>query len=244
MPKENVRKRAKVATTPKRRKRRSTEEILDLLLEAACDEFERNGYEGTKTAAIAQKAGVTEALIFSNFGSKAQLFHDSIFKPLDQHFVQFQATHLVDADDAEGRKEETQQYILELQQFVGRHSRMLKSIVAAQLYGSDDLQGLSQVQGLHDFFSKAAATAMNRLSENPKIHPKLLARVSFATILACVIFKDWLFPKGLASQTEISMAISDFIMEGINANAEPQPGAQPSSRPRRSPNAAKSTKKR
>ena len=75
----------KPPATPKR-KRRSTEEIIDRLMEAACEEFERSGYAGSKTAEIARKAGVAEALIFSNFGSKAKLFQDSIFKPLDRHF--------------------------------------------------------------------------------------------------------------------------------------------------------------
>jgi AcrR family transcriptional regulator len=64
-------------------------------LEAGCEEFERKGYAGTETAAVAQKAGVTEALIFNHFGSKAKLFHDSIFKPLDRHFVNFRSSHVV-----------------------------------------------------------------------------------------------------------------------------------------------------
>jgi hypothetical protein len=63
---------------------------------------------------------------------------------------------------------------------------------------------------------------MKRLSNKPKIHPKLVSRVSFATILACVIFKDWLFPEGLASEGEISAAVSDFILEGLSANADSQ----------------------
>lgn len=207
-------------TTPKKRQRRSSEEIINLLIEAACDEFESNGYEKATTAVIAQKAGVTEALIFSNFGSKAKLFHDSIFKPLNQHFLQFQSTHIVDPADAEGLREGTQQYILELQQFIGRHSEMLRSVVAAQLYASNEVQELSQVEGLHDYFSRTTAIAMNRLSENPKLHPKLMTRISFATILACSLFQDWLFPEGLASDEEINTAISDFIMDGLNANAD------------------------
>jgi AcrR family transcriptional regulator len=215
--KKNSRQRTQGA--PKRRQRRSTEQVLDLILEAACDEFERNGYEGATTAAIARKAGVTEALIFSNFGSKARLFHDSIFKPLDQHFVQFCATHLVEPGDTEGWKQETRQYIHELQQFIRRHSRMLRSVVATQMYASDAAQSVSQIEGLDAFFSRAAAVAMTRLSGKPKIDPKLLARVSFATLLACILFKDWLFPKGLASEEAISAALSDFMMEGLQANA-------------------------
>ncbi|MDB5972226.1 MAG: transcriptional regulator [Hydrocarboniphaga sp.] len=242
MPKVTVVKRTKV--TQKKRRRRSTEEITDLLIEAACDEFELNGYEGTKTAAIAKKAGVTEALIFSNFGSKAKLFQDSIFKPLNQHFLQFTAAHLVGPDDEEGLKEGTRQYILELQQFIRRHSRMLTSVVAAQMYESENVQGVSQIEGLNDYFSRATARAMKRLSGKPKIDPRLMARVSFATILACILFKDWLFPKGLATQDEISAAISDFVMEGLGANADPQPKAPGAARPRRSPSAAGSAKKR
>ena len=242
MQKGNLRQRPKAVR--QRRSRRSTEEIIDRLLEAAGGEFERNGYAGTKTAAIARKAGVAEPLIFNHFGSKAKLFHDSIFKPLDRHFLQFCATHLVDASDTEGLREGTRQYILELQQFIRRHSRMLRSVVAAQMYESNKVKDLSQIEGLHDYFSRAAARAMSRLSEKPKIDPRLMTRVSFATILACIIFKDWLFPEGLASEDEISAAISDFVMEGLNANADSTPKDKGSGQSRRSPSTAKSTRER
>ena len=209
--------------TRQRRRRRSREEIVDRLLEAAGSEFERNGYAGAKTAVIARKAGVAEPLIFNHFGSKARLFHDSIFKPLDRHFVQFCAAHLVDAGDAKGLREGSRQYIRELQQFIRRHSRMLRSVVAAQMYASDKVKDLRQIEGLHDYFSRAAARAMKRLSAKPRIDPRLMTRVSFAAILACIIFKDWLFPDGLAGEDEISDAISGFVMDGLGANAGSTP---------------------
>ena len=212
--------RARTKPTPKRRVRRSSAQIIDLLIEAATVEFERNGYEGTKTAAIAQRAGVTEALIFSNFGSKAVLFHDSIFKPLNLHFRQFSAAHRVAADDVDGARAWTQQYTRELQKFIGSHSMMLKTVIAAQMFSGRGARGLGDVEGLHEFFSQATAKSMKNHSGKPKIHPKLLSRVSFGAILACVIFKDWLFPEGLASDSEIRAAISDFVLEGIGANAD------------------------
>lgn len=221
MPKDNSPQRARAV--PSRRRRRTTEEIVDRLIEAARAEFEHNGYAGAKTAAIARRAGVAEALIFSNFGSKAKLFQDAIFKPLNRHFLEFRSAHGVDAADEEAMQQGTRQYIAELQQFVERHSRMLMSLFVAQMYASDNLGGLSHVRGLHDYFSRATAMATKRLVDTPRIHPKLMARVSFATILACIIFKDLLFPKGLASKGEISAAIGDFVMDGLNANAEPKP---------------------
>jgi hypothetical protein len=47
-----------------------------------------------------------------------------------------------------------------------------------------------------------------------------MARVSFAAVLACVMFKDWIFPPGLASEEEIRAAINDFVREGIGANPQ------------------------
>jgi len=242
LPKVNPARKTKAVRA--RRPRRTTEEIIDLVIDAACEEFERNGYEGTKTATIARRAGVAEALIFSNFGTKAKLFYDSIFKPLDRHFLRFRVAHTVAPDDTEGMKKGTQQYIFELQQFIGRHSRMLKSVIAAQMYACGSVQGLSQIEGLHDFFSRASSTATSRRLDNPKIDPKLIVRISFATILACVIFKDWLFPKGLASEAEIRAAISDFIMEGLAANARSSSEAKAPARSRRSPGVAGSKRKR
>ncbi len=209
-----------------RRRRRSTEEIIDRIIEAAGDEFERNGYPGTKTASIARKAGVAEALIFSNFGSKARLFQDSIFKPLNRHFLDFCSTHLVDPADAGKLRADTREYILQLREFIARHSRMFSSLLAAQMYACDDVQGLSQVEGLQDYFARAAEVNRKRLRAEPRIDPKLLARVSFATILSCVIFKDWLFPRELANEAEIGAAISDFVMDGLNANEEGKPAVR------------------
>ncbi len=202
-----------------RRSRRSTQEITDLIIEAACNEFERNGYDKTKTAAIARRAGVAETLIFSNFGSKPRLFHDSIFMPLDKLFVQFCATHFVDASDAEGMKQGTLEYIFEFQEFIKLHSRMLKTLVSAQLFESGNVKGLSQVEGLHHYFDRASARMRSRPAGKPRLDPALLTRISFATILACILFNDWLFPKGLAGKQRITAAISAFVAEGLNANA-------------------------
>ena len=219
MPKGDLRLEKKAGRT--RRPRRSAGEIIDRLVGAACEEFERNGYTGAKTAAIAEKAGVAEWLIFTHFGSKARLFHDSIFKPLNQHFLDFCSTHLVDRGDSEGLRKETREYILELQQFVEHHSKMLISVLFAQMYEGENVEGLGRIGGLHDYFSRGAAMATERLTGKPMIDPRLIVRVSFATIIACVIFKDLLFPKGLATKDEIKAAVRDFVMYGLNANADP-----------------------
>lgn len=59
------------------------------------------------------------------------------------------------------------------------------------------------------------------LERTPKVDPKLMVRVSFVAVLACILFKEWIFPPGMASDEEIGAAIEDFVMDGINANTDP-----------------------
>lgn len=202
-----------------RRTRRSTVEIVDRLIAAATLEFEEKGYSGATTAAIARRAGVAEALLFNHFGSKSRLFQDTIFKPLDAHFEQFHAAHQVAADDLAGRRSFSMEYIRELQDFVAGHSRMLLSLIFAQSYQSGGVEGLGQVQGLHDFLDRNAQLAAANLGDNPAVDPALMARISFVSIMACTLFQDWVFPDQAASREQIRDALSRFVMDGLNANA-------------------------
>lgn len=203
----------------KKRTRRSKEEVIDCILEAAGAEFERKGYAGTKTADIARKAGVVEPLIFTHFGSKAKLFQDAVFKPLDRHFETFFAAHPVEPGDTDSLRQYTREYILEQKKFIERHSGTLMSLIVTQTYLSDDVSGLNQIAGLQHYFNRSAEVAKQSLKANPKIDTNILSRISFASVLSCVIFKDWLFPNALASEDEINDAIVNFVMEGLEANA-------------------------
>src|SRR5215470_7952115 len=77
-----------------KRTRRTRDDILNRIVQAASEEFKRSGFAGATTAAIARKADVTEAQLFRYFGSKANLFRETIFKPVDQHLVSFTNRHL------------------------------------------------------------------------------------------------------------------------------------------------------
>jgi len=206
------------AAPPTRRGRRSTEEVVERLLDAATHEFEEKGFGGATTAAIARRAGVAEALLFKHFGSKTQLFQDAIFGPLSRQFDAFMQDHPPELQTADTKRALTVEYIGQLQDFVGRHARALMSLMVAQSYKTDGIDGIAGVQGLRDFFDKASSTALKNIDGEPAVHPALLARISFVSILSCLLFQDWLFEPGLAGVEDIRMAISAFVMEGLTVN--------------------------
>jgi len=215
MPKANA---MPASERPARRKRRNPEEIHGLILDAAAREFGANGYSGATTAAIARRADVTEAQIFRFFDSKADLFREAIFQPLNRHFAEFQTRNVHDLNAADATRELARRYINELQDFMGEHSRMLMSLIVASAYEQETSGRLTDIEGLRAYFEKGAETMTRRTGGDTRVAPDLMVRVSFAAVLACVMFKEWLFPPGLASEEDIRNAIADFTIDGINAN--------------------------
>ena len=72
------------------RRRRSSQEVHELLLSAARQIFAARGYAHSSTREIAETAGVSEALLFRYFGTKAKLFEVAIIEP----FQRVMAAHL------------------------------------------------------------------------------------------------------------------------------------------------------
>ena len=200
------------------RRRRSTQEVLSQLMNAACTEFETNGYSRTKTATIAQKAGVSETLLFKHFGTKANLFHDTIFKAFNEHFTKFKEAHPVAEGDAASRLEITRQYIGEVQNFFAQHSRMLMLLITSQSYEADEVKGIDDVKGLHDYLLTTSKMIESRLETTPTIDPLLTASIAFSTILSCVLFRNWLFPQDPGSEQTINTAVINFVLGGVSAN--------------------------
>ena len=202
----------------KTRVRRSTAEVTERIIAAALAEFQSKGFGGAKTAAIAKRAGVVEALIFKHFGSKENLFQRVIFERLDRHFTTFATEHTFNPNDRASRLKESRTYISAQQDFLRRNERMFKSLIMNEAYGGIDAKDVSELSGLQDYLDKMVGIVEARQDHTPEGRVDLNARISFATVLACTLFRDWLFPKGIADDDEIRTAVTDFIMEGAKAS--------------------------
>jgi AcrR family transcriptional regulator len=210
---------------PERRRRRSPEDLTNRILEAAAEEFQRAGYARATTAAIARNADVTEAQLFRYFGSKANLFREAVFKPLDEQLSRFLSEHELSGQPP-SLDERATLYTEDLQRFLSAHAEMLTTLIVAQKYDREMAESVGEIHSLSSYFDRGASTMSRRLRSKPKVDPKLMVRVSFAGVLGCVLFRDWIFPPGMASDDEIRRAIDIFVAEGIGVNFE-QPRERP-----------------
>jgi AcrR family transcriptional regulator len=204
-----------------RKQRRSPGEIRERILRGAGDEFKSCGYTGATTLNIARRADVTEAQLFRYFASKSILFREAIFEPLVRHFDAFDARHKIGTAAGGNLRENARLYISELQAFISQHSQMLMSLVVAQTYAPFTMPGVSEIDSLQSYFARGAALMETTTKPEKKVAPKLMVRVSFAAVLSCILFKDWMFPAGIASEAQISNAIIDFVLDGITVDLDP-----------------------
>jgi AcrR family transcriptional regulator len=65
---------------PKTRLR--AEDRREVIIDAAREEFTRTGYAGTKVRAIADRAGVNDAMLYRHFESKEELFEAAVAEPI------------------------------------------------------------------------------------------------------------------------------------------------------------------
>jgi len=207
-------------STRPRRTRRSSQDIINLIIEAAIREFEQFGYLGATRASIAKLADVTEAQIFRLFGSKRNLFRSAIFKPLNQHLLAFLQIGGARNNSDVCIRDSTRSYIGALQDFTETHSAMLTSLVVAADYSLDSDKGVSEIEGLESYFERGASLMIKRFGAELRVNPTLMVRVSFAAVLGNIVFKNWLFPSGEVQEESIRDAITNFVFHGLRVNQD------------------------
>lgn len=197
------------------RRRRDGSAIRELIFASAREQFQKSGYSGATTAAIARGAGVTETQIFRLFRSKADLFREAVFEPLDDAFAIFNRAQLNTLHPkTDELRPETAAYIAGLTAFIERHRTMLVPLLAAQLFDKDGVQGVGGVAGLDAYF-EVGARQLSANSGIPIEKSNFKVRASFAAVLSVVLLKEWLFPPAVISETDFSAALADFVVGGF-----------------------------
>jgi AcrR family transcriptional regulator len=190
-----------------KRRKRGAEELIASILAAARAEFDIRGPNGATTAAIAARAGVTEAQLFRYFPSKATLFREAMFGALNAHLADFRKAQL---PFSAGDRDAADRYVRTLLGFLRENRQLLVALLSSQAFAGGEENG--PIAALSDYFETGAAMRAGRLGDADH---RMAVRVSFAAALGAVVFRDWLFPPGLASDDTIESAFANFILNGL-----------------------------
>lgn len=159
-------------------------------LAAARELFAEKHYSGTSTREIAERAGIADALLFRNFGSKSALFAEAVLGPIREFartWEEFQA-RAVEMSDVELGYE----FVARFYDVLWANRRLIMSYIAESAVDPDILPleesplFVDTVRALVDWCQRA-------FEDRPatSVDPEIGARASIGMFLSMALFDDW-----------------------------------------------------
>lgn len=198
--------------------RRSTAEVRRLLLEAAQELFATRGYASTTTREIAERAGVSETLLFRHFSSKQRLFDRAILRPFGDFVSEYVERWESDAPGEQTPEELFRLFVTGFYDLLREHRELALAMASASLFenGSTELfagrkSPLSELLKHIDTIAEAESAARGFAYD-----PPVAVRLVFGMILSVTLLEDWLFPpRRKPSRTRAVNEIVGMMLDGL-----------------------------
>ena len=189
-----------------------------LLLDAARDLFAERGFKGTPTRDIAERAGVSEVMIFRHFGSKANLFQESVVEP----FTSFMQSYIADYRSREHGKlspeEEGRAFYTGLFNVLRAEREALLALMAARQF--DDLPDTASAE-VEDAFSQVLGLVEEVVATEARERHftdfDLVAtvRVMLSMVLAAALHGDWMGMGRTVSYDRMLETMTQLTVRGL-----------------------------
>jgi AcrR family transcriptional regulator len=204
-------KQASVQTT-----RRPRGEPRRLLLDAARALFARQDYRSTTTREIADAAGVTEHLLFRNFGSKAALFREALVLPFTGFVDEFGRTWRSVVPEETNEEELAQHFVAQLYDVFVEHRGLVVTLVASEVLGEEEMAeaGISDVRRALTALGEIATEGM-QLRGMQSGRPALPAYSTVAMIAGMAAFRSTYFGDQQPSREAIVEELTQAILHGF-----------------------------
>ena len=209
--------------------RRAPDEVRRLLLESARSLFAAKGYAGASTRDIAVKAGVSEALLFRHFGTKAKLFERAILDPINDFIHEY-----VEQWRARTAADHTPEgisfaYVDGFYRLLSENRELVLALVTAQAYESiKELNEASPLSRLMDELEQVAQREADLRGFEFDVH--IATRLVAGMVMSMALLDEWLFPTGKRrpSRQRIVNEMVAFMIHGLAHRNEADRAAEAS----------------
>ncbi len=213
-----------MTSQPAERLRRPSDEVQGLILSAARESFQLKGYGGTTTKEIAVRAGVAEALLFTNFGSKARLFEQAVAEPFDE----FVADYIRSWREMAGGSTDTERiegFIRGLLDLTERHRGLLADAIAPSSGAGSD-----RADGARNAVVRAVSRAIQRvhtLDHGPHpwtFEPDTILAATTGMVMSTVLLDPLLFSadRPRPDRDVLVRELTRFMLYGLTGPVRPE----------------------
>jgi AcrR family transcriptional regulator len=194
--------------------RRGTQEVRSLLLAAASELFAAKGFDATTTKEICAVSGVSEPVLFSNFGSKAGLFDAAMVAPFADLVERYEASWRQQALTTEARVEGFVRDLFDLAQ--QNKVLLLSSMLRRNINGRDpDGDILDHVADAFQAMQKAPE--LQEPAGNYGIDTTVSIAASAGMVIGVAILDDMLFSTGARrpGHKRLIAELTSMILHGV-----------------------------
>ncbi|MCV7436579.1 TetR/AcrR family transcriptional regulator [Mycobacterium seoulense] len=202
--------------TPAAVARRPRGEPRRLLLDAARALFARQDYRSTTTREIAQAAGVTEHLLFRNFGSKAALFREALVLPFTSFVDEFGRTWQSVVPEETDEEDLARHFVGQLYDVFVEHQGLLLTLMASGALSDEEAAdaGIPEVRRALKVLGQISAEGMNLRGLRAE-HPDLPAHSTVAMIAGMAALRTTYFGTKPPSRQVIVGELVQAILHGF-----------------------------
>lgn len=204
---------------PDLRSRRSSATVRSLVLRAARDLFDERGYEQVSTREIAGRAGVTQALIFRHFSSKANLFVEAVYEPFHDFVTGYLRRWAEQGHGSTSSAEDTEVFVGGLYQLLLDNQRLLVTLTGQAGAGSPELPGRA-APFLREIFDRLEREVVQESTarHTKTMDPAYAVRFAFALVYGVATLDQALFPadQPRPSRESIIEQMASYVLRGAS----------------------------
>jgi AcrR family transcriptional regulator len=204
------------AGTPARATRRPRGAPRRLLLDAARELFGHQDYRSTTTREIAEAAGVTEALLFRQFGSKAALFRETMVVPFTSFVDDFGQTWRAVVPEETDEDELAGQFVGQLYDLFVEHQGLVVTLLASEALSEEEITetGIADIHRALAVLGRISAEGM-AMRGMQSSHPDLAAYSTVAMIAGMAALRSTYFGTKQPSREAIVEELTQAILHGF-----------------------------
>ncbi|GGC02947.1 hypothetical protein GCM10011494_21840 [Novosphingobium endophyticum] len=204
-----------------RRKRRSREDVVQRIREAARQLFAERGYAAATTREIARLADVSETLLFRYYGDKATLFSEVVTEPFQKLMDDFVQRN-PDPKFTGTREEDTRRFTRQVFELFEANEEMFRALMAGpRVSGGND--GASGFAGLSAFFHESVdqvSALYEAAGMEPSFDLRIGVRLGFGMIASSVLMRDSLFPDWTPDRNAMIHALEELVARSLAGPAD------------------------
>lgn len=191
-----------------KRKRMTGDERRQEIIRAAMDVFSRSGFSGSTTRKIAERAGISEAMIYSHFKDKEELYSAIIDQKMQE------SEPLYYPLDAMRKKDDERVFATIVSNFMQRYSQdttFLRLLLFSALEGHE-LAGMFVAGPVRRFFEFLAEYIRERMDDGAfsSVDPEIASRCLVGMVNYFILLKN-IFGDETLQSIELKSAIETMV---------------------------------